>query len=197
VSDKSLGLVVSGSSYALSLPPRANALAGLISDYRMFVRLWGLLGMYAWGKGLVYHAPGDAVLKAAAWGQMSAYTAYQFLENRAYLAGKGIIKREGKDIMWDWLWSSRMWMVGVGWEFVRLWRVRQLWVGAEEEKREKEVAQWRRDFVVNLMNAPLTLHYSVAGGALSEPTVAFLGMVAGIVGLAERWKVAGAKVKSA
>src|ERR1700753_2728191 len=89
----------------LQTVPRARALSSLISDFRSFTRLWGLLGMYAWGKSLVRNPPQDPVLRVIAWGQCLAYTAYQALENRGYLAGKGIwSKREGKDILADWLW---------------------------------------------------------------------------------------------
>jgi hypothetical protein len=179
--------------------PRMRALSSLISDFRAFARLWGLLGMYAWAKGLLARPPADPVLKIAAWGQVSAYTAYQFVENRAYLAGKGVIPREGRLILGDWLWSSRMWMIGVGFEFVRLLRVWQLWQRAgeakteeEKAKRKSEVAAWRSDLLINVSNAPLTVHWSVAGGKLTEGQVGFLGGLTGWINFIERWEAAGA-----
>jgi len=192
------------------IAPRARALSGLISDFRAFTRLWGLLGMYQWGKGLWsgVAAPKDGVLLACAWGQCLAYTAYQILENRAYLAGKGVIGLDGKLILRDWLWSSRCWMFAVGLEFIRLGRVRQKWniadkkrredgaVASEEakKKRREEVVQWRKDLVVNLANSPLTLHWSVDGGTLDDTTVGFLGTLAGIIGFSERWNATASKV---
>jgi Peroxisomal biogenesis factor 11 (PEX11) len=176
--------------------PRARAFSSLISDFRSFTRLWGLLGMYAWGKSLVRNPPNDPILFLSAWGQCLAYTAYQAFENRAYLSGKGIwSKREGKDILADWLWSSRMWMIGVALEFVRLARVRQLWKedATVQEKQKRRVA-WRRDLIANLANAPLTVHWSVAGGTLDDTQVGFFGMIGGLVSFIERWKMAGEKL---
>jgi hypothetical protein len=196
-----------------SLAPRARALSGLISDFRAFTRLWGLLGMYQWGKGLWSGAaaPKDGILLFCAWGQCLAYTAYQILENRAYLAGKGVIGREGKLILRDWLWSSRCWMFAVGLEFVRLNRVRQKWNSVDKKrqqegvvvseeakiKRRQEVVQWRKDLIVNLANSPLTLHWSVDGGTLDDTTVGFLGALAGIFGFSERWSATKAQVSKA
>jgi hypothetical protein len=149
--------------------------------------------MYAWGKSLVRNPPRDPMLRAIAWGQCLAYTAYQALENRGYLASKGIwSKREGKDILADWLWSSRMWMIGVALEFVRLARVRQLWKqDATVQEKEKRQVAWTREMIANLANAPLTVHWSVAGGTLDDTTVGLFGMVGGLVGFLERWKIAG------
>jgi hypothetical protein len=174
--------------------PRAGRMSSLISDFRTFTRIWGLLGMYAWGKSLIFTPPKDMVLRLIGWGQCISYIFYQGYENRAYLAGKKIwSKRDGKDITADWLWSSRMWMVAVGLEFVRLFRVRQLWntntMSIEEEKKER--ATWRREFIANCANAPLTLHWSVEGGKLGDTSVGFLGMIGGYVGLSERWRAAG------
>jgi hypothetical protein len=209
------GLAAAASSAALALPgstallalaptaPRARALSALISDFRSFSRLWGLLGLWALAARLLRAPPADGILRAVAWGQCLAYIAYQALENRAYLAGKGVVAlpRDGaKGVMRGWLWSSRMWMVAVGFEFVRLARVAQL--GARQqaapktaEARAEEAAQWRRDMLVNLANAPLTVHWSIEGGNLGETAVGFLGMVAGLVGFRQRWAATGRLVK--
>jgi hypothetical protein len=198
-----------GSSALLALvpatAPRARALSALISDFRSFSRLWGLLGLWALAARLLRTPPQDAVLRAVAWAQCLAYIAYQALENRAYLAGKGVVPlpRDGaKGVMRGWLWSSRAWMAAVGLEFVRLARVAQLGarqqrggVAKTEEARAEEAAQWRRDMVVNLANAPLTVHWSIEGGTLGETAVGFLGMVAGLVGFRQRWAASGKLVK--
>lgn len=59
------------------------------------------------------------------------------------------------------------------------------------EETQKAKATWRREMIANLANAPLTVHWSVAGGTLDDTTVGFLGMVGGLVSLTERWKLAG------
>jgi hypothetical protein len=204
---QSTALALPGSSALLALvpaaAPRSRALTALVSDFRSFSRLWGLLGLWALAARLLRTPPQDAVLRAVAWGQCMAYIAYQALENRAYLAGKGVVPlpRDGaKGVVRGWLWSSRAWMVAVALEFVRLARVAQLGArqaaGAKtEEARAEEAAQWRRDLVVNIANAPLTVHWSVEGGTLGETAVGFLGMVAGLVGFRQRWAATGKLVK--
>ncbi|KAF2667064.1 hypothetical protein BT63DRAFT_427483 [Microthyrium microscopicum] len=203
------------------ITPRVRALSALISDFRTFTRLWGLLGMYAWGKGIAANPPKDLTLKLAAWAQWSAYTAYQFLENRAYLGSKGIISRAGPQIMSDFLLSTRCWMVGVGMEFVRLgrvWQLRQRTTRArqvqgtesvelrkEEMEEEKawatkntaEITKWRLELLANVANAPLTVHWSTPGGVLDDTTVGFLGMVTGLLVLLPKWQQTAAVVKKA
>jgi hypothetical protein len=205
---QSTALALPGSTALLALvpaaAPRSRALTALISDFRSFSRLWGLLGLWALAGRLLRTPPQDAVLRAVAWGQCIAYIAYQALENRAYLAGKGVVPlpRDGaKGVVRGWLWSSRAWMAAVGLEFVRLARVAQLGArreqaaGKADEVRAEEVAQWRRDLLVNLANAPLTAHWSLEGGTLGETAVGFLGMVAGLVGFQQRWTATGKLVK--
>lgn len=172
------------------LAPRLQSLAGVVSEFRMFARLWGLLGMYAWGRSLVRGAgPRDAVLGAVAWAQVGVYTAYQVLENRAYLASRGVLAREKNGILRDFVWSSRFWMMGVGLDFVRLWRVRRQWreEGGVVTKQKEE--EWKREMLVNVCNAPLTLHWSMERGVLGDGAVAALGMVAGWTGLRQRWRL--------
>jgi hypothetical protein len=46
-----------------------------------------------------------------------------------------------------------------------------------------------------MANAPLTVHWSIEGGTLSETMVGFLGMVAGLVGFRQRWMATDKLVK--
>ncbi|KAI1484515.1 hypothetical protein F5X96DRAFT_438669 [Biscogniauxia mediterranea] len=50
----SKALPSSGTVVALALARRLKALSALLSDARTFLRLWGLLGMYFWGRRLVF-----------------------------------------------------------------------------------------------------------------------------------------------
>jgi hypothetical protein len=182
----------------------SKALAGMISDYRIFVRLWGLLGMYGWGKG-VWAMPKptsgkEKVLRAVAYAQVAACTAYQVLENGAYLASKGVLATEGwmgeegkrRQARW-WVWSSRFWALHVGLEGVRLgteWWGREDGAKGKKEDGEGKKAEerWWRDVVSNAAYAPLTVHWSTEEGVLSETAVGLLGTVAGSVGLLQNWR---------
>ncbi|KAI9698802.1 MAG: hypothetical protein M1836_003912 [Candelina mexicana] len=118
-----------------------RTLADLISDVRIFLRLWGLLGIWSWGASVYRDPPKDQVLEMIAWLQVGANAIYQGLENGAYLSSHGVLdlgggkggKREAK---W-WLWSSRFWAAHVGLEFGRLGRVLILKKREEEEERKK------------------------------------------------------------
>jgi len=104
-----------------------KGLQAMISDIRIFLRLWGLLGVWSWARSTYYDGPKDVVLRAVAWGQIAVNTGYYIYEHAAYLAMKNIVrgvsaKKQGK---W-WLVSGRFFAGHVLLDFIRLWRGRQL-----------------------------------------------------------------------
>lgn len=137
---------------------------------------------------------------------------YQFFENKAYLASKGILV-QGKGKVGKWYsWSSRFWMVHVLLDLASLARVRNLQqlaqenlkkeqslvrIGSEDydpavesvdiQARSKEEEIWWREFYINLAWTPLTVHWSMENGFLSEAQIALLGVIAGGVRLREAW----------
>lgn len=60
--------------------------------------------------------------------------------------------------------------------------------GKVRREREREVEGWWREVYVNVAYAPLTVHWSLERGCVSEAWVGFLGMVAGVVGLRGLWE---------
>lgn len=91
----------------------------------MFLRLWGLLGIYSWGVSTYLVPPEDGIAKAITWGQVVACAIYQSLENGAYLAGKGVLGWKKERIARAWIWSGRAWCAYVALELARLgyeWR---------------------------------------------------------------------------
>lgn len=92
----------------------------------------------------------------------------------------------------------------MGLDFIRLYRE---WIlrkkrGSEEEKRtdgpkgdvitergEQEWrAKWMRELLVDAAWAPLTLHWSLEEGLVGDFWIGLLGSVAGVAGLATRWR---------
>ena len=103
-------------------------------------------------------------------------------------------------------------------EFVRLYRLRQIWAkerkaktvaaeassspaegkmgegawwsdSAEEKaKRKEEERLWWKDLIVNAAYYPMTFHYSMATGICSPLQLGVLGCVAGSMGLREVWR---------
>ena len=86
----------------------------------MFLRLWGLLGIYGWGVSTYLSPPPDRILTAITWGQVVACALLQGLENGAYLAGKGVLGWSKERIARAWMWSSRAWCAYVALELARL-----------------------------------------------------------------------------
>ncbi|TKA29229.1 hypothetical protein B0A50_03739 [Salinomyces thailandicus] len=187
-----------------------KALTDLLQDSWICFRLWGLLGIYHAARDNYLKPPGDAPLKLLVWMRVSAGAIFQFLENAAFLAGKGVLRgsrweeREGK---WN-VWSRRFWFAQVVVEGLRLLRVRQLRFreefGAKEAdgEGEKEVKiqsvelrrRWQRDVWVNAGWVAVTLHGSFEDeekSIVGEVGAGLGGLVAGLVGLLKAWEEAG------
>lgn len=179
-----------------------KALSDMISEFRIFIRLWGMLGIYTWARDTYLNPPADKILRAVVWGQVTAGFGFQILENGAYLVSRGVVRgnkwteREGK---W-WRWSSQFWLTHVLLEVVRLLRVRQLefeddlkGVGQikEEEvaKRFEAERKWRRSFYANAAWSPLALHWSLKeeDSPVTETWIGLCGMLPGILTLRELW----------
>lgn len=192
----------------VQLSSSTKKLATLISDYRIFIRLWGLLGIYAWGKSVYLDPPKDKVLRWIAYTQVALNACFQTIENRAYLAGKTIITGDASSQLRDWCWSSRFWCAHTTLEFVRLYRMKKIWEAEDKAavqkkrgegawwsgdedakaKRQNEVAGWWKDLIVNGAYYPMTLHWSLESGLLTEIQVGILGVIAGGTGLRDVWK---------
>ena len=188
----------------------------------MFLRLWGLLGIYSWGVSTYFTPPGDGVVRAITWGQVVACAIYQGLENGAYLAGKGVLGWKKERIAKAWIWSGRAWCAYVALELARLgyeWgelkgqdlgrqrRKSGELQGADNEgetveKGELELrmdkveddglkerwGKWYREVGVNVAYAPMTVHYSLENGILSDGAIGGLGAVVGALSIGQAWK---------
>ncbi|KAH0371021.1 hypothetical protein KCU65_g2241, partial [Aureobasidium melanogenum] len=179
----------------------SKALSDLISDFRCFARVVESLDLYTWAKGTWNSPPEDGVVKAAVWGQIWTITAYQWYENVAYLASKGVLRGERFNTQQQnkwWVWSSRYWMAYIALEAVRLARVWQLKPAVASSATEKDAqtlaaeALWKRQMTVNMAWAPVSYHYSLESGALSKDWLGVLGLIAGGTGFRNLWRQAGA-----
>jgi hypothetical protein len=151
IAEKAEDVLLPGETIIATLPAPAHthlltqiigatkALSAVIDDYRVFVRLWGLVGLYMWARS-AYHTPSDKndnpspnkarkerVLRTLEWAEIASLVGFQVLENGAYLASKGVLTgrawtgEEGsrKEARW-WMWSCRFWAVYVALELARL-----------------------------------------------------------------------------
>lgn len=212
----------------LRVAKRLKALSALLSEVRTFMRLWGLLNMYFWARGLVLQrrrrssqpstdsssssgekpppsqAPpeADRVETAIAWAQLAACVAFQSLENAAFLSAKGILfdgwapATKGRVARW----SARFWGAFVGAELGRLLyearkrgrrtareRIGSRTVAEAEADERAWSAAWRSTLVRNLAWAPLTVHWSLERGCVSEMGVGALACVPGFIQMRDLW----------
>ena len=189
-----------------TLEQSMRAAAGTVTEFRIFTRLWSLLTIYAWGKSTWANPPKDQIVRACVWGQVAFCGLFQAYENVAYLAGKGVLRgdwcnaqKQGK---W-WVLSCRFWLVHITLEATRLlrtWQLQNLELKkvqaqegedekVEQVKRQKEdVSTWRRAWYANAAYAPIALHYSVPGGALTDDQMGLCGFIVGTIGLKYMWK---------
>ena len=184
------------SSRLLRATKSIAALAALIDDVRVFLRLWGLLSIWSWAKSTWREPEKDKILKGVAWAQVGVNVLYQYLENGAYLASHGVLDFGEKKVANWYIWSSRFWMMHVILDLARLARVRVLTSGAKNRKSEKEDkmeastndARWWRELYSNAAYFPLTIHWSLEDGWLGESWVGACGMIAGFLSLKETWR---------
>jgi hypothetical protein len=230
IAEKADGILLPGETLIASLPAptstkviaqavgSSKALAEVISDFRIFVRLWGVLGLYTWARSTYQDPlPRDAgrkekVLRALTWAAIASCVGFQVLENGAYLSSKGALTTsswtgevgKARENRW-WLWSSRFWAAYVGVELLRLGVERYHKAsssilaqddGEKEDKIQREEAWkkvklehwlWWKDLASNVAYAPMTVHWSLERGLLSDLGVGVCGMVAGGALLADAW----------
>ncbi|UPX15086.1 uncharacterized protein EKO05_0005549 [Ascochyta rabiei] len=230
VADKASAVLLPGETLMATLPASpstrllaqtvgsSKAIAHLIADYRIFVRMWGVLGLYTWARD-TYLSPlpkgasqRAKLLRGTTWAAIASCVVFQVLENAAYAASKGMLTTEA----WTgdagkrrearcWVWSSRFWAAYVGCELLRLAierayrepRVEGVGDGEKEDKLRAEQERseahshsftWWKDLISNAAYAPMTLHWSIEEGLLSELQVGIFGTVAGGALLADAWR---------
>ncbi|MCJ1393536.1 hypothetical protein MMC18_006411 [Xylographa bjoerkii] len=203
-------LIPSPTSRLFRLTTSTAALAALIDDVRIFLRLGGLLSIYTWGSSVYRSPPQDWILRSIAWGQVGACAMFQYLENGAYLGSKGVFAFGNEKVNKWYVWSSRFWMAHVVLEFGRLARQWSLQreegiakkLGTESKddendlgrllvKNDEEQREWWKQVYVNAAWLPVTVHYGSETGIVGEAQLALLGLVAGILGIRDAWKATG------
>ncbi|KAF1960966.1 hypothetical protein CC80DRAFT_489194 [Byssothecium circinans] len=146
IAEKATPVLLPGETFiaTVSTPPSTQRLAqtttsikaleNVISDYRIFVRLWGLVGIYEWARG-AWNAPPlskdagrkEKILRGVTWASVTSCIGFQVLENGAYLSSKGVLvsqswtgeQGKAREGQW-WIWSSRFWAGCVVLELLRL-----------------------------------------------------------------------------
>ncbi|KAJ4304265.1 hypothetical protein N0V88_001878 [Collariella sp. IMI 366227] len=191
--------IPSAAALALLFSKRLAALSGLMSEARLILRLWALLGMYFWARDLLrktFSSSKDASEKQSTPKSTKLDTTIEFLrlglciilqslENGAYLSARGVMSwtpaQQGK----AYLWSARFWAAYVGIELGKL--AAERFGPATTIKTQEEKSEWKKKAAKNLAWAPLTLHWSSEKGLVSELAVGALASIPGFIQIRDLW----------
>ncbi|KAJ0118395.1 hypothetical protein J7T55_009178 [Diaporthe amygdali] len=202
---------------AALLGQRLKSLGSLASEARTIARLWALVGMYFWAKRLVLNlvaarkrsssssssekgaeaaaaaAQGESSLAVlVSWAQLISCGIFQVLENGAYLSGRGVLG-------WTPAQQGKAYVVGARWLGVytalELGRLLGEFVARRDQKyseasaeEKAEVDALRRSAAINMAWAPLTVHWSMEKGFLTDLVVGAGGCIPGVIQMRKLWR---------
>jgi hypothetical protein len=194
---------------ALRVSQRLAALSALLSEARMILRLWALLGMYFWARRLVRSTllpsssssdgekqpPAEKTSKLATlleYTRLLLCVTFQSLENGAYLSSRGVMGWTPAQQGRAYKWSARFWAAYVGIELGRLAAERVALSKNNNNDNQssdgKEArAEWTKKTVRQLAWAPLTLHWGSEKGLLGETAVGALASIPGLIQMRDLW----------
>ncbi|KAH8599806.1 hypothetical protein B0O99DRAFT_610311 [Bisporella sp. PMI_857] len=169
---------------ASTLPPNTTILISTseIPPSRLLITATRLKAYHPWG---------------ISYAQVAVNAAFQTLENGAYLSSKGVLGWSAEKQNKAWLWSCRFWIAHVVLDFMRLGReyatreVKGKGKGSGEpvgKEYSEWLSRWKREAIVNGAWLPLTVHWSLEKGLLTDFGVGVFGSIAGLSGLKELLK---------
>ncbi|KAL5535828.1 hypothetical protein ACEPAF_3922 [Sanghuangporus sanghuang] len=194
-----------------------SKLCSLIGDSRMLYRFWGLLPIYQWLTSLErMPAPTRKLLTIERIQGWSMLLYYPF-EHLYYLRTHGILPEKidlsvpfAKNLSVKLnasklaLWSTRAWAIYVFLhlshlrEDARLLRLRERALAKSRSNGDAEVEKadlakrkfvLRNEFIENLANVPLTIHWSLEKGLFSNDIwVGVFGLIAALASFANGWQ---------
>ena len=206
------------SSVFSRLAPYLKALGGLTADARILFRIWAILPMVKWMIGIERQQPPTRNLKLIERMQALSMVVYAPMEAAAYLAMHKVLPISDRVQNNLWLYGCRLWAAYVVLDFWhimednRLLRTRAKALEKSRghpspsstesatltEEQEATRRMWsdiyaRKDmlltqFWVNVGYLPLTLHWSLTKGLISDGWVGFFGMIAGLASWRMQWK---------
>ncbi|KAK1826607.1 hypothetical protein QBC39DRAFT_364083 [Podospora conica] len=189
-------IATAAAAKALVVAARLRALSTLLSEARTILRLWALVGMYFWGKGLVVKAltptkegeekQGTKTATFLEWARLLCCVGLQGLENGAYLSQRGVMGWTPKQQGLAYKWSARFWAAYIGIELGRL-LAETTRPAVKAEGAQEETVEWRKKVARNMAWMPLTLHWSTDAGFVSEPVIGALASVPGIIQMRDLW----------
>lgn len=139
------------------------------------------------------HKQGETGLATlVGWAQLLSCAAFQVLENGAYLSGRGVLG-------WTPAQQGRAYVVGarflgvytaleLGRLLAELVAGRDRDYAAASAEEQAQVDAMRRSLAINMAWAPLTLHWSMEKGFLTDLVVGAGGCIPGVIQMRKLWR---------
>jgi hypothetical protein len=197
--------IPSAAALALVLSKRLASLSSLLSDARMILRLWSLLGMYFWARNLLHKTfskptptseksisttttpPASKTATLIDFTRLTLCITFQTLENLAFLSSRNILSLTPAQQGAAYKWSARFWAGYVGIELGQLLAARFGPAAQYKTQSQAEKTEWTKKTVRQLAWAPLTLHWGSDKGLVSETTVGVLASIPGVIQMRDLW----------
>ncbi|KAJ2789619.1 hypothetical protein GGI18_002295 [Coemansia linderi] len=188
-----------------SASERVRTLSNLVADYRIMIRLTGLVPMAQYVR---YAEQFPAKTRLLQWLDRImnlTLVCYYPLEHIYWLGAHQILPFSENLIDIAGYWSCRFWAVWVAMQFVRLGEEYRLIQGKRREiyTRDKidaaqmqveldavsaETKSWKTQLIINACYFPLTLHWSIRGSTFPDVAVGVCGTVAAVAQACNVWK---------
>ncbi|CDK25717.1 unnamed protein product [Kuraishia capsulata CBS 1993] len=173
---------------------KLRSISNYISDIRIFVRLWGIPALTAFGISEIKQTRKSGQSRVSRWLNyidVVSIVAYQPLENVGFLADHKWTHHPdsvaGEVGLWYYVVSSRLWAIYVVLEVVKLAKEYVISIRNGSRIPLLENSAFSRGLVSNLANLPLTVHWSLPEGCLPDIVVGFLGTFSSALNTRESW----------
>ncbi|KAJ2777618.1 hypothetical protein H4R18_005056 [Coemansia javaensis] len=188
-----------------SAAERVRTLSGLVADYRIMIRLTGLVPM---AQAVRDGERLPAQSRALQWLDRvmnAALVCYYPLEHVYWLGAHRIVPVSDATVDRAGYWSCRFWAGWVALQFVRLGEERRLIAGRrrriltrgdvdaatmqhELDALDAAARSWRSQLLINACYFPLTLHWSIRGSTFPDVAVGICGTVAAVAQACNVWR---------
>ncbi|KAI9504053.1 hypothetical protein GGI25_001392 [Coemansia spiralis] len=188
-----------------SASERVRALSSLVADYRIMIRLTGLVPMAQYIRYAEQFPGQTRLLKWLDRIMNLSLVAYYPLEHIYWLGAHQILPFSDKVVDFSGYWSCRFWAVWVLLQFVHLGEEFRLVKGRKQKiftqgkmdaaKMQKEldtvdsdVKSLKVQLLINACYFPLTLHWAIRGSTFPDVAVGVFGTIAALAQAYNVWK---------
>ncbi|KAJ2556621.1 hypothetical protein EV175_001881 [Coemansia sp. RSA 1933] len=188
-----------------SASERVRTLSNLVADYRIMIRLTGLVPMAQYVRyGEQFPAPSQLLQWLDRTMNLSLCVYYP-LEHIYWLGAHQVLPFSDKVVDFSGCWSCRFWAAWVALQFVHLGEEYRLIKGRKQRiftqgkmdaaKMQEELdsvdaatKSWKIQLLINACYFPLTLHWSIRGSTFPDVAVGAFGTVAAVAQAYNVWK---------